>query len=75
MAEQLKRSAEEYSEMLKEKRVVSDPTSNKNEVSHGKFPADYRVCPPGTMLTRDMREERLNVFTDSQDKVTHVTMG
>ncbi|BFZ58533.1 hypothetical protein PYCC9005_005596 [Savitreella phatthalungensis] len=57
------------------KVMVRDAASSKNEVSHSKLPECYRICPPGTMMTRDFREERLNVFTDEQDKVTHTTRG
>ena len=57
------------------KRVVADPISPDNEVSHSSFPAEYRVIKPGTLVTRDMREDRLNIHTDENDKVTHTTMG
>ena len=64
-----------YTELLVGQTLVADATSSKNTVSHSDLPSKRRICPPGTMMTRDFHEDRLNVFTDDSGKVTHVTVG
>lgn len=64
-----------YTNLLVGQTLVSDASSSKNTVAHDSLPAKRRICPPGTMMTRDFHEDRLNVFTDKDDKVTHVTVG
>ena len=39
------------------------------------LPEVSRVIPPGAMVTKDYREERLNVHVKEDGTVTHVTKG
>ena len=64
-----------YTDLLVGQTLVADASSTKNTVAHSELPAKRRICPPGSMMTRDFHEDRLNVFTDDNDKVTHVTLG
>lgn len=74
-AHQMAAQTKEWSDRLVGQIIVPDPESRKNTFSHDELPASRRILPPGSMTTRDMREDRLNVHTDEQGKVSHVTMG
>lgn len=65
----------EWSDRLVGQTIVPDPESRTNTFPHDRLPASRRILPPGSMTTRDMREDRLNVHTDENGKVSHVTMG
>ncbi|EPY49400.1 hypothetical protein SPOG_04250 [Schizosaccharomyces cryophilus OY26] len=40
-----------------------------------KWPKVFRIVKPGTLLTRDYREERLNFFTTEDGILDHITQG
>lgn len=74
-SEHLRRQTEAWSERLAGQIVVPNPQSEHNTISHDTLPEQRRICPPGTMMTRDFHEDRLNVHTDKDGKVSHVTFG
>ncbi|KAJ2903157.1 peptidase inhibitor i78 family domain-containing protein [Zalerion maritima] len=39
------------------------------------LPEKHRVIEPGTMVTKDFHEDRLNVFVNEEGMVTHCTHG
>ena len=39
------------------------------------LPENSRVVKPGSKMSRDHVEDRLNVHVDADNKVTHVTLG
>ncbi|KAG9248007.1 hypothetical protein BJ878DRAFT_413751 [Calycina marina] len=48
-----------------------------DEVNFAKkdLPKEHRVIEPGSMVTRDFKEDRLNVHVDDKGIVTHVNHG
>lgn len=74
-AEHIRRQTEDWSKRLQGQTILPDPKSDRNTVSHDELPSQRRICPPGAMMTRDFREERLNIHTDEEGKVSHVTFG
>lgn len=72
---QIRAESDRWSSKLAGQVVLPDPTSPLNTVARSDLPKAHRVCPPGAMMTRDMREDRLNIFTDADGIVTHTTMG
>lgn len=74
-ADDIQARTDEWSRRLVGQTIVQDPNSHRNTFSHDDLPKKHRICPPGTLLTRDFDEERLNIFTDEDGSVTHVTIG
>ena len=73
--EQMRKRTEDWSAKLKGHIILPDPTASANTFQHADLPPVRRICPPGSMMTRDMQEDRLNIFTDHEGRVSHVTMG
>lgn len=74
-AESIRLETERWTANLSGKVIVPDPSSPKNTFSHNELPVARRICPPGTLMTRDFCEDRLNIHTDEAGKVSHVTIG
>lgn len=74
-AKSIQEQTEHWSSQLRGKVVVPDPDSPKNTFAHANLPVAKRICPPGTLMTRDFCEDRLNVHTNEEGEVSHVTMG
>lgn len=73
--ESIQAKTELWSQRLSGQILVPDPDSPRNTFAHEELPASHRICPPGTLLTRDFDEDRINIFTDEEGLVSHVTFG
>ncbi|KAF1798853.1 hypothetical protein V8B55DRAFT_1521849 [Mucor lusitanicus] len=69
----------EWEQKLVGKILLEDDaehTLNNDEVVRIKdLPSYHRVLPPGAIMTRDYRLDRLNVFIDDNRKVERVYYG
>ncbi|KAH8765380.1 hypothetical protein F5883DRAFT_556853 [Diaporthe sp. PMI_573] len=66
---------EEWSNKLVGKKITEDETSNEVNFAKRELPEGHRVIPPGAMVTKDWRPDRLNVHVTEEGTVTHVTHG
>jgi hypothetical protein len=55
-----------------DRAVDTTSLSASSTFTTGDLPNSHRVLPPGAIMTRDFREDRLNVFLNDDNTVTQV---
>ena len=66
-------SETEMNHLIGLKFVETNPSLN--DLTREKLPENCRVIPPGSMVTMDFQEDRLNVYLDEADIVKKVKKG
>ncbi|KAL2120285.1 hypothetical protein VTJ04DRAFT_4311 [Mycothermus thermophilus] len=56
-------------------KTISDTPSSETTFCRTELPQESRVIPPGAIVTKDYRPNRLNVHVTEDGTVTHVTKG
>ncbi|KAI6779335.1 peptidase inhibitor i78 family domain-containing protein [Emericellopsis cladophorae] len=56
-------------------KTLHDEESGATTFCKKDLPEGCRVIKPGTMVTKDFKEDRLNVHLDDEGIVTHVLHG
>ncbi|RSL69682.1 hypothetical protein CEP54_002233 [Fusarium duplospermum] len=67
-------ATEEWQNKLVGKKL-SETESNETVFCKRDLPEDTRIIEPGMMVTRDYKEERLNVHLTEDKTVSHVSKG
>ncbi|RDA87458.1 hypothetical protein CP532_2785 [Ophiocordyceps camponoti-leonardi (nom. inval.)] len=67
-------STEEWQNKLVGKKL-SETETNETEFCKKDLPKEHRIISPGTMVTKDHNENRLNVHLDDEGVVSHVLHG
>ncbi|KAF7550824.1 hypothetical protein G7046_g7897 [Stylonectria norvegica] len=65
---------EEWTNKLVGKKL-SDEDSNETVFCKRELPEETRIIEPGTMVTKDFKENRLNVHLKEDGTVSHVVHG
>jgi hypothetical protein len=71
---QPKDKTEEWSNKLVGK-TLSESESNETCFCKRDLPEETRIISPGMMVTKDFRENRLNVHLNDEGTVSHVAHG
>ncbi|AEO55590.1 hypothetical protein MYCTH_2086920 [Thermothelomyces thermophilus ATCC 42464] len=61
---------QEWTNKLVGKKLSEEPSSETTDL-----PPQTRVLPPGAIVTKDFRPDRLNVHVTEDGTVSHVTHG
>ncbi|KAJ2966251.1 hypothetical protein NQ176_g10235 [Zarea fungicola] len=56
-------------------KTVNDTASNETNFCKRELPQQTRIITPGSMVTKDFNENRLNVHVEKDGVVTHVYHG
>ncbi|KAL2267818.1 hypothetical protein VTJ83DRAFT_5095 [Remersonia thermophila] len=56
-------------------KTISEGPSSETTFCKTELPEKTRVIHPGSIVTRDYREDRLNVHVNEDGTVSHVTKG
>ncbi|KAL1836575.1 hypothetical protein VTJ49DRAFT_4915 [Mycothermus thermophilus] len=56
-------------------KTISDGPSSETTFCKTELPQETRVIQPGSIVTKDFRENRLNVHVNEDGTVSHVTKG
>jgi len=70
----LAKTQDDWSSLLVGKVLTEDEHSD-TQFATRELPENSRVVEPGSKVTRDHVEDRLNVHVDADKKVTHVSLG
>ncbi|KAK3306467.1 uncharacterized protein B0T15DRAFT_395257 [Chaetomium strumarium] len=65
---------QEWMNKLAGKKLSEEPTS-ETTFCKTELPKETRVIEPGMMVTKDFKEDRLNVHVNEDGTVSHVTHG
>ncbi|KAJ4257379.1 hypothetical protein ACHAPJ_006171 [Fusarium lateritium] len=68
-------SAEDWQNKLVGKKLSDEETSTETVFAKRDLPKETRVIEPGTMVTKDFKENRLNVHLKDDGTVSHVVKG
>ncbi|KAF5659273.1 pua rna binding domain-containing protein [Fusarium denticulatum] len=67
--------AEEWQNKLIGKKLSDEETSTENVFAKRDLPQETRIIEPGMMVTKDFKEDRLNVHLKDDGTVSHVVKG
>ncbi|KAH8708902.1 hypothetical protein BB8028_0004g02100 [Beauveria bassiana] len=56
-------------------KTINETATNETNFCKRDLPQETRIIEPGTMVTKDFRENRLNVHVEKDGVVTHVYHG
>ncbi|KAK6363707.1 hypothetical protein TWF730_001127 [Orbilia blumenaviensis] len=69
---------QQWSDKLVGKKIVDEPSEHPDHFCKQDLPQgvqSHRVIPPGTMVTKDFRPDRMNVHVDDEGVCTRVHFG
>ncbi|KAF7551811.1 hypothetical protein G7Z17_g4771 [Cylindrodendrum hubeiense] len=66
---------EEWQNKLVGKKLTDDDASNETVFCKRDLPQETRIIEPGMMVTKDFKENRLNVHLKDDGTVSHVVHG
>ncbi|CCT73677.1 hypothetical protein H9Q69_003030 [Fusarium xylarioides] len=67
--------AEEWQNKLVGKKLSDEETSTETVFAKRDLPQETRIIEPGMMVTKDFKEDRLNVHLKDDGTVSHVVKG
>ncbi|KAF5248284.1 hypothetical protein FANTH_6002 [Fusarium anthophilum] len=67
--------AEEWQNKLVGKKLSDEETSTEPVFAKRDLPEETRIIEPGMMVTKDFKEDRLNVHLKDDGTVSHVVKG
>ncbi|EGU85246.1 hypothetical protein FOQG_07766 [Fusarium oxysporum f. sp. raphani 54005] len=67
--------AEEWQNKLVGKKLSDEETSTETVFAKRELPQETRIIEPGMMVTKDFKEDRLNVHLKDDGTVSHVVKG
>jgi hypothetical protein len=67
--------AEEWQNKLIGKKLSDDDASTETVFAKRDLPQETRIIEPGMMVTKDFKEDRLNVHLKDDGTVSHVVKG
>uniref|UniRef100_A0A098DKM6 Pua rna binding domain-containing protein n=5 Tax=Fusarium sambucinum species complex TaxID=569360 RepID=A0A098DKM6_GIBZE len=67
--------AEEWQNKLIGKKLSDDEASTETVFAKRDLPQETRIIEPGMMVTKDFKEDRLNVHLKDDGTVSHVVKG
>ncbi|KZF18851.1 hypothetical protein L228DRAFT_271749 [Xylona heveae TC161] len=53
-------------------KKIDESSHSETTFAKTDLPEEHRIIAPGSMVTKDFREDRLNVHVDDNGTVTHV---
>lgn len=56
-------------------QYLSQVGTKADDIKPGTFPEGTRMIRPGTLVTRDLREDRLNVHINEKGRITKLDCG
>ncbi|KAF4435750.1 putative pua rna binding domain-containing protein [Fusarium austroafricanum] len=68
-------NAEEWQNKLVGKKLSDEETSTETVFAKRDLPQETRIIEPGMMVTKDFKENRLNVHLKDDGTVSHVVKG
>lgn len=66
---------EPVSDPCKSLQYLSTVGTKADDVSAGTFPEGTRIIRPGTAVTKDYRQERLNVHVNNSGRIERIDCG
>ncbi|KAF4422190.1 pua rna binding domain-containing [Fusarium acutatum] len=67
--------AEEWQNKLVGKKLSDEESSTETVFAKRDLPQETRIIEPGMMVTKDFKEDRLNVHLKDDGTVSHVVKG
>ncbi|CAG7555364.1 uncharacterized protein B0J16DRAFT_389678 [Fusarium flagelliforme] len=67
--------AEEWTNKLVGKKLSDEESSTETVFAKRDLPQETRIIEPGMMVTKDFKEDRLNVHLKDDGTVSHVVKG
>ncbi|KAF4997131.1 hypothetical protein ACHAPU_008600 [Fusarium lateritium] len=68
-------NTEEWMNKLVGKKLSDEESSNETVFAKRDLPQETRIIEPGMMVTKDFKENRLNVHVKDDGTVSHVVKG